>query len=127
MRWLHRCSAAAVGLMRRRIVATMRNSLRGLGYVARREEAVRVELLLLVVLIPLALWLGDGALEQLLLAASAVLVLLVEMVNTAIELTLDRVSRSHHPLTGAAKDVGSAAVLVAMLLFLLCWGLLLSN
>ncbi len=119
--------AKLLGLIRRRTLGSLGHSLRGLRYVARHEEAVRVELALLAVLIPAAVWWGDGAIEQLLLIGSAVLVVLVELLNTAIELTLDRYSRSHHPLAGAAKDVGSAAVLVAMLLFLLVWAVVLGR
>jgi len=122
-----RLTGSLLGLVRRRTVGSLGHSLRGLRYVVQREEAVRVEFGLLVVLIPAALWWGEGAIEQLLLIASAVLVLLVELLNTAVELTLDRLSRSSHPLTGAAKDVGSAAVLVAMILFLMAWILLLTN
>lgn len=114
-------------LVRRRTLGSLGHSLRGLRYVANHEEAVRVELVLLTVLIPTAVWWGDGAIEQLLLIGSAVLVVLVELLNTAIELTLDRYSRSYHPLAGAAKDVGSAAVLVAMLLFLLVWAVVLGR
>ena len=124
---LSRGFKSLLGLVKRRTAGSLRNSLRGLGYVAAHEEAVRVELALLVVLTPLALWIGDSPLERLLLVASAVLVILVELLNTAIELALDRFRRSHHPLAGAAKDVGSAAVLLTMLLFLLVWGVLLSS
>ncbi|MDC0403930.1 diacylglycerol kinase [Porticoccaceae bacterium] len=110
-----------MNLIRRRTVGSLTYSLRGLRYVSVNEEAVRVELVLLLVLLPLAFWLGEGAVERVLLAGSALMVLLVEMLNTAIELALDRYSRGHHPLAGAAKDVGSAAVFIAMIIFAVTW------
>lgn len=117
----NKIACGAWGVIRRRTVGSLGFSLRGLRYVFANEEAVRVELILLVVLLPVAFWLGGDAVERVLLAGSALLVLVVELLNTAVELTLDRYSRAHHPLAGAAKDVGSAAVFVAMIIFMVIW------
>lgn len=114
----NKIACGAWGVIRRRTVGSLGFSLR---YVFANEEAVRVELILLVVLLPVAFWLGGDAVERVLLAGSALLVLVVELLNTAVELTLDRYSRAHHPLAGAAKDVGSAAVFVAMIIFIVIW------
>ena len=78
-----------------------------------------------MVLIPLGLWLGNGALEKLALIFPPMLVLSAEMLNSAIEAVVDKVSTEFHELAGRAKDMGSAAVFVLMLLVLFSWGLIL--
>jgi len=83
-----------------------------------------VELVLAVVLIPLGLLLGETGVEKLLLAGSVVLVLIVEILNSAIESVVDRFGEEQHKLSGRAKDQGSAAVLLSLLLVLLVWGVL---
>jgi diacylglycerol kinase (ATP) len=94
-----------------------------LGLVAsfRHEAAFRQELALLVVLSPVALWLGDNALEKGLMIAVLLLVLVAELVNSALESIVDLVSPEHHELAGRAKDQGSAAVLIALLLAVIIW------
>ncbi len=104
-----------------RIVRAFGYSLQGLGAAWRHEAAFRQETLLAVVLIPLGLWLGDTAMERLLLAGVLVAVLIVELLNSAIEALADAVSTDHHPLLGRAKDVGSAAVLLMLLLAGAAW------
>lgn len=79
------------------------------------EEAFRQEVLLFVVTTPLAFWVGENVIEQLLLIGSVVLVLLVELLNSAIEATVDRVGLERHELSGRAKDIGSAAVMLSLI------------
>ena len=104
-----------------RIARAFGYSLQGLGAAWRHEAAFRQETLLAVVLIPLGLWLGNDALERLLLAGMLVLVLIVELLNSAIEALADTISTDHHPLLGRAKDIGSAAVLLTLLLTAATW------
>ncbi|MCE7901346.1 MAG: diacylglycerol kinase [Gammaproteobacteria bacterium PRO9] len=93
------------------------------GFVAawRGEEAFRQEVLLAIVLLPLAFWLGQSPLERLVLVGSWLVVMIVEILNSAIEATVDRISEEHHPLAGRAKDLASAAVFLALVLALLSW------
>lgn len=104
-----------------RIARALGYSLQGLGAAWRHEAAFRQETALAVILIPLGLWLGDTALERLLLAGMLVLVLVVELINSAIEALADAISTDHHPLLGRAKDIGSAAVLLTLLLTGAAW------
>lgn len=107
-----------------RIVYATIFSLAGLRAAWRNEAAFRQECLLAAVLIPLGLWLGQNAAERALLVGSVWLVLIVELLNTAIESAVDRVGTEHHELAGRAKDQGSASVFLSMLLTLLVWGLI---
>jgi diacylglycerol kinase (ATP) len=100
-------------------------SLKGLRAGWRHEASFRLEVCLAMVLIPLGFWLGHGALEKLALMFPPMLVLSAEMLNSAIEAVVDKVSAEFHELAGRAKDMGSAAVFVLMLLVLLSWGLIL--
>jgi diacylglycerol kinase (ATP) len=109
----------------RRLMLASVNSLKGLRSAFESEAAFRQELALAIVLIPLGLWLGDSPVEKVLLVGSVLLVLVVELLNTAIESVVDRVGLEHHVLSGRAKDVGSAAVLVALVLLVTVWALLL--
>ncbi|MBI4739964.1 MAG: diacylglycerol kinase [Betaproteobacteria bacterium] len=108
-----------------RIVAAGRNSWQGVKDAWRLEAAFRQEALLLCVLLPVALLVPASAVEHVLLAASLLLVLIVELLNSAIEAAVDRISLAHHELSGRAKDLGSAAVLFSLLLVLLTWGTIL--
>lgn len=112
------------GLLRRRFAGALGFSIDGLrrGW---NEEAFRVELIGAAVTIPLGLWLGDTAVERVLLVGSVLLVLIVELLNTAIEVVVDRISLERHAMSKHAKDLGSAAVLIALLLAALTWLLLL--
>ena len=94
----------------------------GLASAWRMEEAFRQEVLLGVLLTPLAWWLGQSALERLLLGASWLFVMIVEVLNSAVEVTVDRIGDEHHRLSGQAKDLGSAAVFLSLLLAALVWG-----
>ncbi len=100
-------------------------SVSGLVAAWRGEAAFRQEVILVVVLTPLALWLGRSGVERALLLASLGLVLVVELLNSAVEAVVDRIGPERHPLSGRAKDLGSAAVFVALLLAVLVWGLVL--
>jgi diacylglycerol kinase (ATP) len=93
------------------------------GYKAtwQNEAAFRQEVALLVVTTPLALWLGQTVIEKLLLIGCLVLVLLVELLNSAIEAAVDRVGLEHHELSGRAKDIGSAAVNLALIWAAITW------
>ena len=78
-------------------------------------------------MIPLALWLGDDAIEKALMIASVLLVLFVELLNSAIEAVVDRIGTERHELSGRAKDQGSAAVFIALVIVVLTWGFMLFN
>jgi len=91
-----------------------RNSLAGVAAAARNEGAFQVELVVCVVLLPVGLWLGGTGVERALLVSSVLIVLCAELVNTALEAAVDRISLEIHPLAKRAKDIGSAAVLLAL-------------
>jgi diacylglycerol kinase (ATP) len=93
------------------------------GYKAtwQHEEAFRQEVMLFIVTTPLALWLGHSVIEKLLLVGSIVLVLLVELLNSAVEAVVDRVGLEHHELSGRAKDIGSAAVNLSLIWAAITW------
>jgi len=105
----------------RRLLDASRYSLAGLGSAWRSEEAFRQEAVLLIVLVPLALWLGRGPLEWVLLIGCWLLVLIVELLNTAVEYTVDRIGPERHELSGRAKDIGSAAVMLSLVLAGVVW------
>jgi diacylglycerol kinase (ATP) len=104
-----------------RIVDATGYSLAGLGAAWRHESAFRQECLLALVLWPVAVWLGRSWVETALLAGSVMLVLVVELLNSAIEAAVDRVSPDLHPLSKRAKDIGSAAVMLAIVTCALLW------
>lgn len=109
----------------RRVLAATRYSFNGLLLAVKSEEAFKQEFALFLVLAPLGLWLGQTGIERLLLVAVLMLVLIVELLNTAIEAVVDRVSSDYHELSGQAKDLGSAAVFLSLTLVVLTWGLIL--
>jgi len=96
-------------------------SLKGMGYCFRSEAAMREYTTIFVLTLPFVFILGETPVERIILIGVGVLVLIVEHLNSAIEATLDRISTDHHDLTGAAKDMGSAAVFLATLLFAYTW------
>ncbi|MDP2832092.1 MAG: diacylglycerol kinase [Pseudomonadota bacterium] len=100
-------------------------SLAGFKAAWKHEDAFRQEALLAVVLIPLAFILDVAAIGRALMIASVLLVLIVELVNSAIEATVDRISLENHQLAKRAKDIGSAAVLIALVNVLVVWGVVL--
>jgi diacylglycerol kinase (ATP) len=97
-----------------RVLNATRYSLEGFAAAARHEDAFRQELMLAAVLVPLGLWLGNGGVERALLVGSVLLVLVVELLNSAVEATVDRVSLEDHQLAKRAKDLGSAAVMMSL-------------
>lgn len=108
----------------KRVWNALRYSMRGLASALKNESAFRQELGLAVVLIPIAIVLALPALETLALIGSTVMVLIVELINSSIEAAVDRISLDHHRLSGRAKDLGSAAVFLALGLCLLTWVLI---
>lgn len=100
-------------------------SMQGLRAAWLHESSFRLEVYLLVVLAPLALWLGETGVERALLLGSCLLVLAVELLNSAIEAVIERYGPEFHELAGRAKDMGSAAVFMVMMNVLLVWGLIL--
>jgi diacylglycerol kinase (ATP) len=104
-----------------RIVHATRNSLHGLHAAYTGESAFRQETWLAVVMLPLSFWLGRNAIEVALLAGTVLLVLIVELLNSAIEAVVDRVSFDWHDLSKRAKDIASAAVLLSLLLCAGMW------
>jgi len=100
-------------------------SMQGLKACFQAEEAFRQELFLLLFLTPLGLWLGETPVERVLLIGCLMMVLIVELLNSAIEANVDRVGLEHHALSGRAKDIASAAVFMSMTLTVVTWGLIL--
>lgn len=109
----------------RQIVRALKWSWKGLRAAWSHEASFRLEVLICVVLLPAGLWLGHGAVEKALLAGSLLLVLAMELINSAVEAVVDKVSPEFHELAGRAKDMGSAAVFLLLANVALCWGLIL--
>ncbi len=103
----------------------LRLSLRGLAAAWRHEVAFRLEVVAFLLLLPLGLYLGRTPVERALLTGSLLLVLLVELLNSALEAALDRISLEDHPLIGRAKDIASAAVFLALVNAAAVWLLIL--
>ncbi|KAA0875087.1 diacylglycerol kinase [Nitrincola tapanii] len=99
-----------------------RYSLQGLKTAYQTEPAFRYETWCALALLPAAFWLASSPLHWALLISSLLFVLIMELINTAIEAIVDRAGREYHELAGLAKDLGSAAVLFALFIALLCWG-----
>ncbi len=109
----------------KRLVKATGYSAQGFAAAWRHEAAFRQEMLASLVLLPLALWLGENGVERALLAGSWLLVPVVELLNSALEAVVDMTSPEPHELAGRAKDMGSAAVALALILAGLVWGLVL--
>ena len=108
-----------------RIVHALFNSLAGLADAWRHESAFRQEILLAAVMVPVACFVPVTPPERALLIGSVLLVLIVELLNSSVEAAIDRISFEHHSLSKRAKDIGSAAVFMALLLMGLVWALIL--
>ena len=106
----------------RRILRATRFSAQGFAQAWQHEAAFRQELVLAIAMTPAAIWLGGTIVEQALLIGVLLLVLIVELFNSAIEAAIDRHGDEHHELSGRAKDMGSAAVFVSLVIVLLVWG-----
>lgn len=109
----------------RRLMNAFGYSLEGFKAAFKHEDAFRQEVFLAVILIPLALYLETEALHRILMIGSIFLVLIVELLNSAVEAVVDRVSIERHALAKRAKDIGSAAVFVALTNVVVTWGLVL--
>jgi diacylglycerol kinase (ATP) len=108
-----------------RVLRALAASAHGLAGAFREEAAFRQELALAAIVIPLGLWLGHSGVERALLIAPMLLILIVELLNSAIEATVDRIGFERHALAGLAKDIGSAAVFVSFVLLGAVWLLVL--
>jgi diacylglycerol kinase (ATP) len=108
-----------------RIAHALGYAFKGLQACWRFEAAFRQEVLGMVVLVPAAFYVGDNGVEVALLLATCVLVLIVEILNSAIEAVVDRIGHEHHELSGRAKDLGAAAVLLSLVMLGTTWALVL--
>lgn len=108
----------------RRLLNAFGYSMAGIKAAYKNEDAFRQEVLMAIVLIPLAIYLGETGLEKAIMIASVLLVIIVELLNSSIEATVDRISLENHNLAKRAKDIGSAAVLVSLINLAVVWGLL---
>lgn len=106
-----------------RIIAAAGNSVRGLRDTWQHEAAFREECALLCIFVPAAFWLGRTPAQIALLLMSCMIVLIVELLNTSVEVAIDRIGMEHHELSGRAKDVASAAVLLSLLQVVIVWSL----
>lgn len=109
----------------RRLINAFGYSMAGFEAAYRHEDAFRQEVRLALVLVPLGLYLGENGIARALLVGSVLLVMLVELLNSAIEATVDRISLENHLLAKRAKDIGSAAVLLSLVSLAAVWGLVL--
>lgn len=105
----------------RRILRASVYSMQGFAHAFQNEAAFRQEITLTVVLTPVAFWLGRSPLEIAILISVCLIMLIVELLNTAVEVAIDRHGDEHHELSGAAKDLGSAAVFVSLVLVAVVW------
>ena len=109
----------------KRLINACRYSKDGFFSAYKHEDAFRQELRLAIILTPVALYFGETGIEKALLIACIFLVLIVELLNSAVEATVDRISLDRHPLSKRAKDISSAAVTLSLMNFMLVWGLVL--
>ncbi|MGD8927305.1 MAG: diacylglycerol kinase [Thioalkalispiraceae bacterium] len=112
----------ATGIIR--IIHAFKYSMQGIGAALRHESAFRQEALLFVVMVPAAIWLGRNWLDYILLIGCLFLVLIVELLNSAVEAVVDKVSEEYTELAGRAKDMGSAAVFIALVNVIFIWALI---
>jgi diacylglycerol kinase (ATP) len=108
-----------------RLLRALGASWRGLSGAFREEAAFRQELAFAALVIPVGLWLGHTGVERALLVCPVLLILVVELINSAIEATVDRIGFERHALAGLAEDIGSAAVFMSFVLFGVVWLLVL--
>ena len=111
----------------RRLWNALHYSLEGFKAAYQHEDAFRQEVLMSMVLIPLGVYLGKNGVERALLLSSVLLVIMVELLNSAVEATVDRISLDNHRLAKRAKDIGSASVLLSLVNLAVVWGLVLSG
>lgn len=109
----------------KRLLHATKYSMAGFKACFQHEEAFRQEVFALIVLIPVGIWLGDTGVEKALLVGTLFIVPIVEMLNSGIEAVVDRIGPEKHELSGRAKDIGSAAVFLSLVLVIAVWGLIL--
>jgi|TARA_Y100000310_G_scaffold328175_1_gene395839 diacylglycerol kinase (ATP) len=105
----------------RHLLNATRFSMRGLSAAFHNEAAFRQELALMLVLLPAAFFVGSNTLETAVLIAVSLMILIVELLNSGLEAIVDRIGTEHHPLSGRAKDLGSAAVMIALVTAFVIW------
>jgi diacylglycerol kinase (ATP) len=110
-----------------RIIKASQYSWQGLRAAYKHEAAFRQEIWASLILIPLGFWLGQNGVEKALLIGTVLLLPLVEILNSSIEAIVDRIGEEHHELAGRAKDMGSAAVAIAIVLLIVVWILVLAG
>tara|TARA_B110000967_G_scaffold174054_1_gene186006 strand:- start:451 stop:825 length:375 start_codon:yes stop_codon:yes gene_type:complete len=115
------------GFLYRRLIGAAKNSARGLRQAILTEEAFQLYAFLSVFLLPLAFIIAEDYVQLILLFGTVFLVLITELLNTAVEAVVDRVSLDAHELSGRAKDMGSAAVTLALILFAVVWGIIVAE
>ena len=108
-----------------RIVNAFGYSMQGIRAALKHEAAFRQEMVLAIILIPLAFFITQDVIKLVLLITAPLLVLVVEILNSAIEAVVDRFGEEHHELSGRAKDMASAAVFFSLLIVVIVWGLIL--
>jgi diacylglycerol kinase (ATP) len=108
----------------RRLINALGYSMEGFKSAYQYEDALRQEVWLGVVLIPLAFYLRNSAIERAIMVASVILVIIIELINSSIEATVDHTSLKKHPLAKRAKDIGSAAVLLSLINLVVVWSLI---
>jgi len=108
-----------------RLIAAARYSFAGLRSAFSSEEAFRLEVFTLLIFTPLALYLGQTPIEKILLIGSIMLLMVIELLNTAVEAVVDRIGSEYHELSREAKDIGSAAVFIGMVMVAMVWGFIL--
>lgn len=111
----------------RRLLNSFRNSWLGFQGAWREEAAFRQECALALVVLPAGWWFGANGVERFLLVAPMLLILVVELLNSAVEAAIDRIGSERHPLSGLAKDLGSAAVFVSFVMLGAAWWLVLDG
>ncbi|CAM8628514.1 MAG: hypothetical protein RL132_737 [Pseudomonadota bacterium] len=114
-----------IGIVRRRMVSALIYSIEGFGAAWKSEEAIKVEIILLPALAITGLMLGETGVERAMLISSLLLIIITELLNTAVEKTIDRISIEKNPLSKKVKDMGSAAVLGAIVHAVVVWSLIL--
>lgn len=108
-----------------RLIAAWKNSIAGLKACWENEEAFRQEVVVSFIGIPMGLYLGETAIERVLLVGSLLLLMIIELLNSAVEAAIDRIGLEHHELSGRAKDIAAAAVLLGVILTATTWLLIL--
>jgi diacylglycerol kinase (ATP) len=106
----------------KRLIKALGYSWAGLKAAHKNEAAFRLECILAIILIPAGMFLGQNWVERSLLAGAPVALMIIELVNSAIEAVVNRIGTEHHTLSGQAKDIGSAAVLLCVFIVILIWG-----